>query len=486
MTVWGSFEPGFYGITLVHDDDSSKLLRSYSAADDVSRWSRLRGQDLTTIGMISAPEHEVRHFHDFLLSPAGAGMMALQIEACWNGMQAISLMRQLPQRAVPVPVARWLDWDQAARDRWVQSTGRHFGIDDAGDFIPLPTPDERELQAGTANRGLEGLSPVRQVGRLAEATVLNFLALAELRESRDFGHGVGSFSADDVFEGSAHLVQAQAIWNGQGAEANEQYLAHLEGGMMSHHRTFGLLLKTVRECDAAVPLSRMAELYTWMMLGSDDLLGKGNPATRCAVVHLLARRDPKFVGAMVATEHLWAELDRVTGQSWRKGLQESIARLESKRGVYLESARSFTEEFQWHSFYVANLWLDDSLATARAFLSDPVLYTQPLLYLRYMVDRLPVPYLRHHFNFDVRIYDEPAPSDWRTITFADQPKEVISVVRPLNPNTVKILVDSVYSTMMLNFFVEYCFFGEPPDCLLNRYLAANFKATIGKEIVHVY
>jgi hypothetical protein len=487
MTVFGSFEPGFYGITTVHADlEAMDLFASYDRTEDVAGWSRAAGTEIGTSGLVSAPEHEIRHFHDFLLSPAGSSLMALQVEAAFNGLQAIQRVIRRPERYLPVPIARWMSWDHPQRTRWTETTGRHFGIDDVSDFVPLPTPGERALDADSRTRELQGLSPLRELAFCAEATALNFGRIAEIRRTMDFA-GVGAFSIDDVFEGSAHVVQAQAIWHGQGAEAAERYLAHLEAGTLSHHRSFKLLLDALRQCRPLVLLTRMAELYTWMLLtSSDELLGKGNPATRLAAVLVLARQRPELVGAGVDTVQLWDLLDRATGQSWRGNLRDSLARLERRRKIYSAHRERFNSPVFDRLFATADMWINDSIATIREVLADPPAYAVPFLYITSKAERLPMPFIRHHFHSNLHKREQPLTSEWRALTPDDHPELVIAYIGPMGFDLPKEAVDNVLWAMMANFFAEYGFVSEPPDNLLNKHMKDQFKVMVGKEVVHVY
>lgn len=64
--------------------------------------------------------HETRHFHDALLYPFGAAVLAARIFAATNGsVLAYAIARSAPGAAIPIPLEEWLHWSAARRAEYL-------------------------------------------------------------------------------------------------------------------------------------------------------------------------------------------------------------------------------------------------------------------------------------------------------------------------------------------------------------------------------
>lgn len=71
MHAYGSFNPNFYGVSqALLSPEMMDLHHSYPQAEDVSAGNDAQSDhDLERLGVVSALDHEIRHFHDALLLP---------------------------------------------------------------------------------------------------------------------------------------------------------------------------------------------------------------------------------------------------------------------------------------------------------------------------------------------------------------------------------------------------------------------------------
>ena len=98
MSALGHFEPSFYGVTThLWTDEHVATLWAYAGTEDVGAWANAIGDSsLSHLGPISALDHEVRHFHDALLSPWGCNIMGLRLQILINGMQVLGAVAEAP------------------------------------------------------------------------------------------------------------------------------------------------------------------------------------------------------------------------------------------------------------------------------------------------------------------------------------------------------------------------------------------------------
>lgn len=485
----GSFDTGFYGITLVHSDSESiKLYAAYAEAESIADWNAESGPaQLHIIGMLSAPDHETRHFHDFLLSPFGASIMALRIEATVNGIQALRSVIEMPHRHVPTPMRRWLEWEEGERNDWVKQTGSYFGIGDIDDFICLPTPSQRRLTDSNSRPSLNNLTEGEVLALTSEAGFMAFSALAQLRKPRDFDLGLDPVSPDAIFEATAHIVQAQAVWRGQSEAAAAEYVKLLEGDSISSLAPYNRLRDALQQHSPQIDIRRLSELFTWMLLGHpDELKGVGNPAARYFAVLMLAVSSPELLLLDVSTERLWATLDQLTGSDWRANLRQSLVGFDTRQRKYDALREQLEGELYDAIFDTADIWVSDSKRVIEALLADPASYATPLTYLTEMAGKLPLPFVRQHFQSAIDRRDEPFRSaSVVAVTSEKDPRDVIAYVSAPASDGAQS-ARSVVLAMRASFYVDYCFFSEPPDSLLNHLMQEECKEMLSKELIHIY
>ena len=112
---FGGFDSKFLGVSVrIESERFFHILDELATtgAIDPSLVSRSEPQQgFEAVSAASVITHEARHFHDFLIAPAGAAILALRLLAYLNAIQFLSAMRDgeiwKTANCLPIPLPRW-------------------------------------------------------------------------------------------------------------------------------------------------------------------------------------------------------------------------------------------------------------------------------------------------------------------------------------------------------------------------------------------
>lgn len=478
MSALGHFEPSFYGVTThLWTDEHVATLWAYAGTEDVGAWANAIGDSsLSHLGPISALDHEVRHFHDALLSPWGCNIMGLRLQILINGMQVLGAVAEAPGRFLPTPLSRWLGWDAEARRRWIAETGGAFGVSDLSDLVDLPLPDLSPAAAPNANA-----DPLpSQIWMCIDAE----RRLREVRARRPSPLGSGNIACDDAFEACAHVIQGQAIWQGQGAAAADTYLRHLESADLPYLVPFQMVGAALGRSGGPVPFHRLSELYSWTLLCDPEPNSEYDPAFRLAGIVALAVAEPDLLRAEKNTLALWDSLDERLGlTNWRDNLARADAMADRRAEVYGRMRRSPGSNQLRPALDVADTWLADRTVLLRAFRADVDAYISPERYLNDQGETWPTPAFQLRFGGRAHHRDTPLDShSIRAITADAEELKAIAYIRVEQPERLDPIVDYA----LVNALVNHCFFEMPAHDLMEQNVRRQLAAVSGKELLHVY
>lgn len=476
---FGTFNPNFYGISVIQANSKEfKLAESYEAAEDLAQWIETRrGASIADVALLSTTDHEVRHFHDILLSPAGQRIMAMRFQASINGLQAILAIRELPGKYVPVPLARWMEWDEGRRASWISDRGRPFGFERLEEFVDVGAPGQ-DLPDGVS----------AELPLWIELAGGAYREMAKLRQKHSIVEGRLSVSIDDVLEASAHLIQAQAVWQGQGKDAAERYLHHLATAGLDYLKSYNVLVTTLNQSGVVLPHGRLSELYAWMLLTpAGDALTIASPADRFARILALALEHPHELATEAGSAALWDHLDGLTGApAWRANMIEARLAAERRLGVYEQGQRTLHGEHYDALFGTAIMWIADRDRLCEAVVEDPEIYTRPLAYLNGLKDSFPRPFIRTQFGSMYHQRRVPLPPDiGRAITLDPEELKVIAYVTHQGGGH-QDEIDRVIAAAAAHSWVDFCFFERAPRGLLEIYQKALLEEVLEKKLVNVY
>jgi hypothetical protein len=343
-SVQGSTATSFPGITLSFPSAEALDLggRAFSADRSTHRLQSLVEQlhknvpsrALDIVGGATALGHEVRHFHDLLLSPLGNAAFRLRIVAAANAWQLSQHLTDA-DGAIPVPLTTW---HRLAEER------------------------KKRIRGQWANRGIATHPLAERVGDYTE--VLNSVSQAYAGIGNLFRPPRSEQPEVDprhILEASALLVQLQSAWNVYGAAETSLFLEQLCGdpGLPKRYQALRPLAQMYRSQQLPFDLEFVGALTTWCLLG-DYQRDSWNacPARRflAAFGHLLKAGLPSIgtrsgahlaklssaLNAPPVEETLRAELERTAQECVRrqKNLPSSVREL---LGPVLQSMQQRTD-----------------------------------------------------------------------------------------------------------------------------------------------
>jgi hypothetical protein len=133
---YGGFDTRFIGITLRMWPKTWEILDNFMSPDrdpkevlSIGNEALDRGteQAFETFSIGTVLTHELRHFHDFMLSPFGNRILRLRVLAAINGSQIIGRILN-KEREIPVPLTKWKRLSNTEQTRltteWEELLGR--------------------------------------------------------------------------------------------------------------------------------------------------------------------------------------------------------------------------------------------------------------------------------------------------------------------------------------------------------------------------
>jgi hypothetical protein len=489
---FGSFNPRFYGVSVfLSDHGRLDAMHRYVATEDVGKYATNSvPASFDEISTLSVIDHETRHFHDFLISPLGTSMMGLRMQASINGIQAFKAIKRSLGRYVPVPIGRWMQWNNATRQQWVESTGKYCGITRLDDMVALPNvTDPLPMSVSTGAHPLpDSISPEHELKLYAQLCSGAYSSMSDWRSHRVSDTGV-QVGADDVFETLAHLVQLQSVWTGQGEEPGKVFLRFILTSPALHLHPIQVLWEALKRAPEPVSIRRLIELVMWTLLGPEQKLrSDGHPAFRFSQLLVLAVTSPDHVVFVekLPTRRLFELLDTMTETcGWEENIRTAEASADQRIELYRRASQQVSGGYFDSLFAVAEVWHQDQHAARRTFLEDPESITNPL---RYLTERAyPLPYVETRLGS--MIHERTAPlgvDNSRAIAVDDDGKRVISYISCLStPKTIDSL-DNVVSARLSTHLVDWLFVDEPTVDGYEEYWRSRLETILGKEIVSVY
>ena len=297
---YGGFDPKYFGVTLrfsAEDSSSWDLFNELRSASDQPAKilemgnAALKGSTARAFEVFSVASvllHEVRHFHDFLLSPYGNRIFRLRLMAAINGYQAAGYAKTT-HSFVPCPIPAWTRKDQVER-------GAQASI-----WRTMLRSKQR----------FEDYEHVPEAAPLFEQTELAYNRIKDQLHNPDSVGNSVSFQPSHVFEGSAVLAQWQHIYSVFGLEHSELFINVLLNEPSAQPYSAALsLLKTVWD-GTAVPLDSalMSAAIQWSLMGDFSSDGwSACPTLRFSrLLDHLRRRGPP--AGNVPFNKLFAEWD---------------------------------------------------------------------------------------------------------------------------------------------------------------------------------
>lgn len=483
--AFGAFNPRFYGVSVFVGGEDRRKAMTRHWIENGARSAGAPEPSLADIFLAGVPDHEMRHFHDFLVSPMGTVTMGLRMQASINGFQAFKLLAACPGKFVPVPFTRWLHWDRASRRQWIRETGSLYGVQAEADVVAL---EEAPLPARNSTQEVDAGSVERGAVMAASAAAQAYASMERLSHER-IAHAGLHVAALDMYEAVAHLVQVQALWTGEGETAAARFMAHLLASDSPHLQPLRALFIVLHDKLPQIRLERLAEVFTWILLGPCEA-GPWGGASIIRYFQVLekARTDPAcgLFTSDVDSARLFDALDSSTGSiPWRESLAGGMAGAARRSAEYGKAARVLQGGYYDDLFALAALWHAEQRESREIVRQDPGALARPLRYVTELKFR--VPFVEFRLGSEVHEWEEPVRSPRvRAITFDAEGRRVLSYIQGPDTRRSEEELDAVFSSRILSHMVDFVFTDEPVGDLYEHWCRGQVEATIGKKLLSVF
>lgn len=490
-TAFGSFNPNFYGISQsLGDSGQIGVLKSYAEENCISDWlAEQKDHGIDRLGVISAVDHEIRHFHDFLLSPWAVRSMIHRLQASINGVSAIQAIAKMEGSCLPTPLCRWLKWPQSERISWFNSDAQIVGLESLSELVAMPEVDFSQRMMPTA-KAFQGDELNELFPKLVEGTARAYLSLEIARARGDFGLGI-DISAMDIFEATAHIVQAAAIYKGQGQEPYALFMKYLQTSQQPFLQPLKLLIHVLTESGEEIDARRLLELFTWMLIGQIDD-PEGDPVSRFRSGVILANAEPKVILHAIGapTIHVWDMLDQATGASpWRKNLRSAHEQARNRADLLADTHSKLHDDSTAITplIRIARLWEQDVGRMVDSIIDNPDQYCDLNNYLGSMGRLFPAPFhLIHHARGIYHPSDTSKLDDQVHAVFLDKERKQLlySIINTFGAPQSEL--DSVATSYEMQKIIDYIFFEEATHRNVDLYYATQAANITGKTLLNVF
>ena len=294
---YGGFDLTFIGVTLRFWPKSWDLFQKVSVLDrepaEVVRLGNaaLAGDPNEAFEVFSTGTvmlHELRHFHDFILSPFGNQILRLRMAAAVNGLHVLAQLKR-SKTLVPVPIPKWRRMPKAdqlaALEQW------KLMLDD----MP-PEPD---------------FAFPGEVGMALEQAETAYAAVRNLVSARQDDTGI-AYHPYHVMEASAIAAQANNVYTVFGERHAELFLNRMLNSPEA--ADYALLMRAwyamCQDQGVHVDLALFSAAVTWSLLGDYGKEGwSACPTVRFARLFelLMAEGLPDFDQPAIDLLGRWSE-----------------------------------------------------------------------------------------------------------------------------------------------------------------------------------
>lgn len=490
MHAYGSFNPNFYGVSqALNTPEAFVLLKEYAAAADVSDWHDAQeDHDLARLAAVSAIDHEVRHFHDFLLSPWAMQTMVFRLQATINGQTAIKALANASGDFIPVPLTRWMGWDAERRDEWLKLDGAAAGIQSASQLVSFPTVDF-DTPMGRVASALEEDEVNAQITMIAEACARSYFSMEKFRAPIDTPIDL-KVSSTGLYEATAHIVQGAAIYRGQGEAAYRSFMAEISRNKQDYLVPLNLVMFILSEHGIVPHAKRLLQLFTWTLITPPGLPAEvAHPANRFYVMLQLLRAGPEALMSQneSSTAAVWDALDQAANlPAWNDILgaaQEYFdARVEIIKQTFTGNG-SVADSL----LPLVDRWQQDVRMICDQIINNADAYCDPVTYLDNWSNRLPAPLYMVHFGGNAHSLQGPMESDrTRLITAPYDKNLVLASIHSIFPGTPDHLLADAGEIYEIQKIVDYVFYEEATHRALDNHFFHIAQQITGKRFVHVF
>jgi hypothetical protein len=338
---FGGFDPSFVGVTIRFGSESAfRFSRAFRQGDRPPQVDHLTAEErFEALSIASVISHEVRHFHDFLISPYSARLFKLRVQGALNTLQMLPELQQFDGNCLPVPLSKWCAMSQAERDEALSRLPRRRD-GDAWRPVPLPfVKDDQKLPRALAQyKGDDALEMLLGAARVNREGVRE-LTLGQAGSSR--------FQPWQVYEASALLVQLQELWSLYGKEEFEFFMDSL----VSEENAYASMWKLIKELwdqhGQRLDTRIASATIFWSLLGSYLRDGtNGCPTVRFTRLLALLKKEgvPSSGSDLASLFRRWSA--RLKLSTIEDGLDEAVGVFARLSDIMRAAATTFPSELR--------------------------------------------------------------------------------------------------------------------------------------------
>ncbi|MCO8019429.1 hypothetical protein NI456_11230 [Brevundimonas diminuta] len=340
-------------------------------------------------------EHELRHFHDFLLNRDLLLSSWLRRRMSMNALPSImTMLKSQTFDVIPYPLIEWARLPERSRAKRRAELERLFPTDRRRFWSPPMLPARIQPPKSAVNQAPRSEPEAEQAMRRAlQAVREDMRTSAPLRAGLDDpAYGKMRFTPRYAFEVSALNAQLHAVIKTYGMNEGTEFLAMLAGQGTAYSRFFiqalqvltGVSRPNARQGEP-IDLPKLSAVAFWIMTGCRDDGPKGGPATRLAMLMSAASDDwvSIFPAGLTVTE-LVDHFDSMMGCV---PFRDSLARTQTEMEWHLAAARQLLEsEPDESKLQLSTVATYDSVLSCRRSLvsriiAQPETYIDPYLWM---------------------------------------------------------------------------------------------------------
>ena len=276
MTIqldFGGFNTAFIGVTLRYSNKEAwDFWRSFTGGNQPVSLSHLSMERrFEALSVATVVNHEIRHFHDFLLSSYQAHLFKFRIENLINTIQVLVYLQRKsanlnrkPANCLPIPIQKWCQLDEEERKeclKWLPLRA------DGGEWIPFELPYLCEPPCKPSDgiyRVPGGSNDV--LATMVQADIISREKIRSILHNPTTVSDIYSFQPWQVFELSGLLVQIQDVWTTFGVDDTELFCDKL---CVEIDNPYSALLKLILQKESPLSDRNFASAATtWSMFGS--------------------------------------------------------------------------------------------------------------------------------------------------------------------------------------------------------------------------
>lgn len=420
---FGGFSPRFAGVTI--------RIASQAAYDEFlsflspPTYGGLPGDKDESLGPIlirSVMEHEIRHYHDFLLGSYNGMLFRSRLQAVLNGIKALRAVKELPGDVFPVPLSAWMVLSAEEREAQLEEWAAFSINGKKPSVIPVPIVSKEALlePREPGAHAIDDDDPVAAFSLAAENAAYGYAGIQALVHGVEDPHSPEYrrlITPANIQEVLALTVQLGAIWQAQGEQQAQIFAQFFLGqSNLPSARLWRLLLDlSLRgtpgltgdedELEKAFAASfQVMTIGTWTLLGSHIKEGESaSPAERLTNLLKLLLADPAELhttrNAALSVAATWDYWDTALGLNpWRESLKESLDW--ASRGVdfygqlHEISAPGWEKDFHATLHNMMKAYAEDQRVLIEHVLEQPEDLVGVTRYLSLSADTLPMPLFR--------------------------------------------------------------------------------------------